>query len=62
MQQLLTPQIAKTAASAKTAANAAATWFVPGRRPVGPTQSLHALFTQPATLGRIGPLEVRLAE
>ena len=62
MQQLITPQFAKTAATAKTAANAAATWFVPGRRPVMPTQSLHALFTQPATLGRIGPLEVRLAE
>lgn len=62
MQQLIAPQIVKTAATAKTAANAAATWFVPGRRPVGPIQSLDSLFTQPATLGRIGPLEVRLAE
>ncbi len=61
MQQLLTPQIAKTAASAKMAAGAAATWLVPGLRPLG-AQSLHSDFAQPATLGRIGPLEVRLAE
>ncbi|HEY0233796.1 MAG TPA: GNAT family N-acyltransferase, partial [Afipia sp.] len=61
MQQFLTPQIAKTAASAKIAASAAATWLVPGLRPPG-AQPLHSAFSQPATLGRIGPLEVRLAE
>ncbi|RTL54142.1 MAG: GNAT family N-acetyltransferase [Bradyrhizobiaceae bacterium] len=58
MQQFLTPQIAKTAATAKTAASAAATWLVPGLRPL----PLSSVFPQSATLGRIGPLEVRLAE
>lgn len=61
VQQLLTPQIVKTAANAKIAANAAKTWLVPGLRPSG-TPSLHSAFSKPATLGRIGPLEVRLAE